>query len=259
MGISNDLYKGNKRYSHDGADAGYRTSLSIFPDLKIGVIVLSNLGDIGVSGKANELADLFVKDKNAPVAKAAQKPKIGKAPAEDLPFLKKQLGDYVSADGVTLSLVLKNDSLFYRIGTNDYLMVKDSARTWSMFYEPDLKFKFNSDNSNAFTATTLTDKYFFVRYTKTVIRDDQALQPYTGTYYSPELDCNYRIVIKAHQLYLTNAKYDDQKLTFAGSNDLLNDNWWMNHLVITRNSKNQVTGFEVNSGRVMHLKFVKTK
>jgi CubicO group peptidase (beta-lactamase class C family) len=259
MGISNDLYKGNKRYSHNGADAGYRTNVIIFPDLKIGVIVLSNLGDINVSGKANELADLFVKDKTATAAKAAQKPKTGKAAAEDLPFLKKMPGDYITPEGTILSLELKNDSLFYHVGADAYLLIKDSVRTYCMFYAPEVKFKFSADNSNAFAVTTPGDKLYFSRYAKTVIKDDQALQPYTGTYYSPELDCNYQIVLKDHQLYLTNAKYDDQKLTFAGSNDLLNDNWWMNHLVVTRNSKNAVTGFEVNSGRVMHLKFVKTK
>jgi len=259
MGISNDIYKGNKRYSHDGADAGYRTNVSIFPDLKMGFIVLSNLGDINVGGKANELADLFVKDKSASASKATRKLKAGKAPAEDLPFLKKLPGDYITPEGTTLSLELKNDSLFYRVGADAYLLVKDSVLTYCMFYAPEVKFKFSADNNNAFIVTTPGDKLNFSRYTKTVNKDDRALRPYTGTYYCPELDCNYRIVLNDHQLYLTNAKYDDQKLTFAGSNDLLDDNWWMNHLVITRNSKNEVTGFEVNSGRVMHLKFVKTK
>jgi len=258
MGISNDVYKGNKRYSHDGADAGYRTSVSIFPDLKLGVIVLCNLGDMNAGGKANELADLFIKDKTVSAAKTAQK-KVGKAPAEDIPLLKKLQGDYITPEGTTLSLELKNDSLFYRVGTNAYLLVRDSVRTYSMFYAPEIKFNFSEAAGTDFTVNTPGDKFHFSRYTKTVMNDDKVLQPYTGTYYSPELDCNYRIVLKGHQLYLTNAKYDDQKLTFAGSNDLLNDDWWMNHLVISRNKKNEVTGFEVNSGRVLHLKFVKTK
>ena len=258
MGISNDVYKGNKRYSHDGADAGYRTSVSIFPDLKIGVIVLCNLGDMNAGGKANELADLIIKDKTVSAAKTAQK-KVGKAPAEDIPLLKKLQGDYITPEGTTLSLELKNDSLFYRVGANAYLLVRDSVRTYSMFYAPEIKFNFSEAAGTDFTVNTPGDKLHFSRYTKTVMNDDKALQPYTGTYYSPELDCNYRIVLKGHQLYLTNAKYDDQKLTFAGSNDLLNDDWWMDHLVIARNKKNEVTGFEVNSGRVLHLKFVKTR
>jgi len=33
--------------------------------------------------------------------------------------------------------------------------------------------------------------------------------------------------------------------------------WWMDHLKIVRDNKKEVTGFEVNSGRVMHLKFIK--
>jgi hypothetical protein len=45
----------------------------------------------------------------------------------------------------------------------------------------------------------------------------------------------------------------------TGSEHLLNDTWGMKHLLITRNKLKQITGFEVNSWRVMHLKFIKTQ
>ncbi len=80
-----------------------------------------------------------------------------------------------------------------------------------------------------------------------------------GTYYCPELGCKYEIVLKDHQLMLTNAKYNDTKLTLVNTNYLTNDNWWMNHLVMLRDAKNNITGFEVNSGRIMHLRFDKIK
>jgi hypothetical protein len=60
-------------------------------------------------------------------------------------------------------------------------------------------------------------------------------------------------------LMLTNPKYSDTKLNLVGSEHLTSDYWWMNHLMITRDRKNNITGFVVNSGRIMHLKFNKTK
>jgi len=69
----------------------------------------------------------------------------------------------------------------------------------------------------------------------------------------------YGIVVKDHQLMLTNAKYSDTRLTLVNSEHLTNDYWWINHLIMIRDNKNNITGFEVNAGRIMHLKFNKIK
>lgn len=257
LGIVSDNYKNWTQYQHGGSDAGYRTFISIFPDLKMGFIVLGNLGEINTQDKANQMADLFIHDKNPSVTNITEKKTAGKVPAEDLPFLKKQLGDYINAEGNTLSLVLKNDSLFYRPGTDDLLLIKDTAGVYSMFYAPVIKFKFSTGSTDAFTVITPDNDLHFTRYQKKEITDDKVLQQYTGIYHSPELDCNYGIVLKDHKLYLTNSKYSDQELSFAGADHLLDNFWWMSHLHITRNGKDQITGFEVNSGRIMHLRFDK--
>jgi hypothetical protein len=66
-------------------------------------------------------------------------------------------------------------------------------------------------------------------------------------------------MLKDHALFLTNDKYPDQKIRMTGTEHLNTNTWWMYHLVVLRNKKNDVSGFEVNSGRVMHLKFHKVK
>src|SRR5688572_33372441 len=62
LGIAVNTYKGWKQYSHSGGDAGYRTYITVFPDLKMGFIVFSNLGDFNSVAKTYELADFFIKD-----------------------------------------------------------------------------------------------------------------------------------------------------------------------------------------------------
>jgi CubicO group peptidase (beta-lactamase class C family) len=64
-GIISATYKGWKQYWHNGADAGYRTFISVFPDLKMGIIVLSNLSEINTQEKANQIADLLINDKRS--------------------------------------------------------------------------------------------------------------------------------------------------------------------------------------------------
>ena len=101
--------------------------------------------------------------------------------------------------------------------------------------------------------------YHLEKHINDTLQTDEVLKKYTGVYYCPEPDCQYGIVLKHHQLMLTNTKYNDTKLTLVNSEHLKSDYWWINHLVVTRDSKKNITGFEVNSGRIMHLKFNKIR
>jgi CubicO group peptidase (beta-lactamase class C family) len=64
FGITNERYHGKILYKHGGADAGYRNMMYIFPTEKMGFVIFSNLADIPVAQEANELADLFIQDKD---------------------------------------------------------------------------------------------------------------------------------------------------------------------------------------------------
>jgi CubicO group peptidase (beta-lactamase class C family) len=259
-GIISANYKGWKQYQHDGADAGYRTYITVFPELKTGIIVLSNLSEINAQEKASQIADLLISEKTA-VPKAEEKKRDAKIPAAELPFIEKQQGDYFGNEvNMTMSLILKNDSLHGRMGTNEFLMTRESKNAYSIFYVPSIKFNFNQQSGDHdLTMNTPGDAYHFTRLPNKIQADDKSLLEYTGIYYSPELDCTYKIVLKDHQLYLINSKYNDTKLTLFGPDHLLNDTWYMKHLLVTRDKSKQITGFEVDSWRVMHLKFVKSK
>ena len=64
LGIVSDTYKGFKQYSHSGGDAGFRTWLTVFPELKMGFMVFSNLGEVNTYEKTYQLVDLFIIEKN---------------------------------------------------------------------------------------------------------------------------------------------------------------------------------------------------
>jgi CubicO group peptidase (beta-lactamase class C family) len=261
-GIISGNYKGWKQYSHDGADAAYRAYITVLPELKMSVIVLSNIGDVNTMAKANQILDLFIHPKTSTAAlKSDLTKRESRVPAADLPIIKKVLGDYIHEESpATMSLKLRNDSLFYHAGPGDYLLMKESDTVYSMSVAPDNKFIFNPKQDNKVVIVrTPNETGRYIKFTKNAAPDDKILQAYIGVYYCPELDCNYGIILKDHTLYLTNNKYNDTRLDMAGEDHLTNSTWWMNHLIITRNSLKKITGFEVNSGRVMHLKFIKIK
>jgi len=256
LGIVADTYKGWREYQHSGGDAGFRTYVTVFPDLRMGFIVFSNLGDVNTNDKANQLADLFIKDTTAKTPPV--KIDSSRAIVKDSLRVKNFAGNFVADDGAQFSFVFRRQQLCWdRNGRSDLLYpgIKDSfyvAKT------PEIKFVFS----------TTTDKNVWVneywpdnerllkKYTDSALSDKQ-LQVYTGVYYCPELDCKYGIIIKDHALVMTNNKYEDTKIKLLGKADLFTDYWWMRHLRIAYGDKNTITGFEVNDGRVMHLRFNK--
>jgi hypothetical protein len=259
LGIAVDTYKGWKQYSHGGADAGYRTYISVLPDLKMGFIVFSNLADFDAGGRCYDIANLFVKDTSTkkPAVKTPQRDS-STAVLKDTLAVKKFLGYYMGDDGLPFSFTIKDRKLYYHVYDESSFLIRESKDTFSVFSSPEIKFAFGiKGKDTTVDAITPNQTYHLNKFTKDSSSKVEILQPYTGTYYCPELDCKYTIFLKDSLLYLGNSKYNDSKLTLSGKDHLNSGDWWINHLVILRDAKNRITGFEVNSGRIMHLKFNK--
>lgn len=258
-GIVNDTWKGWRQYSHGGADAGYRTYVAIFPDLKLGFIVFSNLGDFNPGGKAYEMADLFIKDtasKKEPVKKAPRDSTA--AILKDTITVKKYTGAYIGEEGLPFSFNIRNRQLHYHIYGESNFLIKGVKDTFSIPQVPEIKFIFSIKGMDTTVDLITPDElYHLQKYTNDTSQTDEVLKKYTGIYYCPELDCRYGIALKEHHLFLTNSKYNDAKLALIGKDHLTDDNWWINHLMMKRDSKNNIIGFDVNSGRIMHLRFNK--
>jgi CubicO group peptidase (beta-lactamase class C family) len=259
LGISVDTHRGWRQFSHSGGDAGYRTYLTVFPDLKIGVAVFSNLGDAAPWDKAYNIADLFITDtaKNKSEAKK-ENSDSSDAVLKDAIRFKNYSGDYISEEGVQFTFKIEDHKMYWKPYGNNYLLTKDDKDTFSMYGNSEVKFVFGQAGGDVTVKQYWPgNKRTLKKYLSDTTQPDKQLHVYTGTYYCPELDCKYNITLKDHHLVLTNNKYNDAKLTLAGSDHMLSDYWWMDHLMITRNTKKEITGFEVNSGRIMHLKFNK--
>lgn len=259
LGIMNINHKGWKGFSHTGSDAGFRTAMSVFPDLKMGFLVFANVGDFNASNKVGEMADLFIQD----TTKAASSKQYGNADSSEAILsnpagIEKFLGNYISNDGMRRNFRIEDNKLYAEAnGRSDLL--KESKDTFYVFTNPAIRFYFGINPSEDTTVTAILasgEKEIFTKYTSLAL-SDQVLKEYTGTFYSPELDCKYGIALKDGRLILTNEKYNDTPLTLTNHDRLLSDYWWMSHLHVLRDDGNNITGFEVNNGRVLHLQFNK--
>ena len=181
---------------------------------------------------------------------------------KDTLSLKQFIGDFISPDGIALGFRIKNNKPYIHSNDQDFLLAKETTDTFSVFIAPQIKLRLYEKTKNQ-PAVDFIDESGQVhpmeKYKNDTTLTMQQLEVYAGIYECPELDCRYGIIAKDGQLYLTNNKYSDTKLTLLGEDHLKDDFWWMSHLLITRDAKTKITGFEVNDGRVMHLKFVKIK
>jgi len=260
LGIVSGTYNGWRQFTHGGADAGYRTYLAVFPDLKMGFAVFSNLGDVNTGGKVYDVASLFITD--TAKHKLAEEPKnadSSKAVLKDTAGVKKFAGSYISDDGLQINFRLSNQKLYADAFGRTFLLTQSEKDSFSLFTDPGVKFLFSGHAADTTVLAIFSsdEKHLLAKYIADTSQPDQLLRAYTGTYYCPELDCKYGIALKDHHLILTNNKYSDTRLTLVGSEHLLSDFWWMNHLLMIRNRKKEIEGFEVNSGRIMHLRFNK--
>jgi CubicO group peptidase (beta-lactamase class C family) len=257
LGIINGNYRGHHTYEHSGGMAGYRAIEVVFPDSKMGFVVFSNLDEFNVD-IIYKVAGLFIKD-ISPKSIAQKQEKIDSTKAIlKNPFLyQKFVGDCMDDAGVQFSFSVNNKKIYW----NSYGMrfpMKAEKDTLYMLINPSVKFVCNVNT----VGDTLITQYYHgelrtLRKYSNPIFSDEDLKGYTGKYYSEELDCSYSIVLKNHTLFLTNSKYSDSKIELKSPDHLINDNWWMDHLKVSRNLKGQINGFEVNSHGVQHLLFSK--
>ncbi|KIC95780.1 serine hydrolase domain-containing protein [Flavihumibacter solisilvae] len=259
LGISVDTYKGWRQYSHSGGDAGYRTYLAVLPDLQMGFMVFGNLGDFDAGGSTYAMMDLLVKDTATKKAAAAAKPRDSiAAMLRDTNSTRKYVGSYIGDDGLSLSFEIRNRRLYYQVYGETNFLIRENLDTFSIAPYPDIRFAFAVNGKDTLVDIIFPDKLMKLKkYVQASKVSDDILKQYTGLYYSPELDCKYGISLKDNKLFLTNSKYSDSELTLINSDHLTSGSWYMNHLQVLRDATNKITGFEVNSGRIMHLKFNK--
>ena len=257
FGIRNRQYHGKLLYEHGGVDAGYRTVVYIFPTEKMGFVIFGNLEDIPAFPKADELADLFIPDKNAHTKHSDEKIDSSKAILKDPIYYSKYSGDYISELGDLYKIFVYKSKLYLSSEGENYLL-QEKKGDFIPVTEPMFKFSFEATKTN----DTLLHQYWpknhriLYKAKGSNFHSDEDLKKYTGTYYSPELDCWYGIILKDHSLEFTNNKYDNSKAELIGTEDLFDENL-LGHIKVTRDQNNQINGFEINMDRIRHLKFNK--
>lgn len=248
--IAIDSIRGYKRIGHGGADAGYRSYAMRVPETGLGVVVFSNLGGFDPRTLATKVAALYLPDRS--VKKSLTPYKIDSTLYQSFRGLYHTIGENVE--------ILDSGKLYMKFDGGGYPLIPESDTSFTAF-EGRVRIAFNRDkngNVNSFKAKDPNGARIFERYTKPTFSDAD-LKLYAGTYVSDELDVTYRIIVRDGSLVMQHRRYADSKMKPVTTEHFITGNWWMWNIDFKKDAKGNVTGFAVNSGRILGLKFRKVQ
>jgi len=255
-------YKGLKEIQHGGADAGYRSYLTRFPDENFSVIVFSNSAQFNSGGIAHEVVDIFLKDKfvDEPQKETSQIENV--EPLEDI-TQNQLIGNYEIQPGIVLEINVKNDSLHVLQAWNksSYNIINTTGNTYEIPNDSSIQFVFSELKDNYAQKLTV-----FQNGNETVCKRIEKLdlstinlENYTGKFYSEELSTSYNFVVVDGKLMARHSRLSDISLNPIKENLFSGDTWFFGQIEFIRDSNNAISGCKVSSGRVKNLLFKKVK
>ncbi|HET6723739.1 MAG TPA: serine hydrolase domain-containing protein [Chitinophagaceae bacterium] len=258
MGIGDLTHKGFRQLTHGGGLAGYRTRITVYPELKLGFIVLSNLSNIAAGMKADQLAELFLTE-HSKVTKAVA-PQIldtTKSFLGDTSRAKELVGTYLADDGLKAECWFTNLKLYWRYYGRPVLLIEKDKDKFAMATDTTVKFHFlNQSGNRTVHQFEYGYKRKFQEYHVDSTLTDKEMMNYTGIYYSSELDLRIEITKNNKGLLLKSFKHGESLIKPLTKNDFFNQTGgtYFNFL---RNAKKEIIGFEVSTGPLFHLRFDK--
>ena len=129
FGLENKTYRGIKRISHSGSNAGFRTFFIRFPEFNLSIVLLSNRRD-GNLNKVFEIIDILLKDKLPPSTTSlnATEPKKAEMEQKNKPSVNVDFfaGKYFSSELNSYYTIAidKNRDLFLTVNDGELTPIK---------------------------------------------------------------------------------------------------------------------------------------
>ena len=251
-------YKGLKTIRHGGAFVGFRAEMLRFPEQHVTIAILANRGDARPSSLANQVADIILKD----VFPAQEKIKKddGAVPARqpEKLNLKQLAGNYELQAGMVLKVTLENDTLVVEQSWDKvvYQIVRTDGNTFVIPHNDGILFTFSKvEDGFSQQLEVLQSGNKMHLYRKPTMDPSQVnLADYAGDYYSQELDVTYHFRLEDDILVVQIDKKATAVCSISGPDAI---SMYLG-LARFRRGEGKITGFELDSGRLKNLKFVRT-
>lgn len=257
--LNNNTYKGLKTVSHGGALAGYRAQLVRFPEQNFSVILLANRGDANPSRKCYQIADLYLKDQFIVEKEEINNEKTNQiADSKNSAYSRNQLeGDYELQPGMVLTISVENDSLHAVQNWNNsaYNIVHNNHNLYEIPGNKSLQFIFSVLKNGSAQVLTVVQNGKENKLKRKIQLDTSNLisEDYVGDYICKELNTTYSISLKEKILSVKIENTPIKVIQLYGKDQFIAEGLLFRFV----RKEGNISGFELDAGRVQNLKFVK--
>lgn len=260
-GVVVGKHRGLPTVSHGGSWGGYRAELLRFPEEKLSVACLCNLGSTNPSRLARQVAEVLLAEKmSAPEARPAPAARAAAdSPSMPAAALQERAGVYRNPQTGALRRITVTNGML-RIDSfggspaelvpvgNDAFSVAGAPLSIEVTFEPAGK---------AMVVKRATDPPETERFERAEAFAPGAadLAAYAGSFYSEELDTTYAVRVKDGKLWAQVRTNRPQELRpavrdlFVGPQGI--------RIEFARGSEGRVSGFTVQAGRVRNIRFAR--
>lgn len=259
-------WKGLKTVSHGGADAGYRTSLLRFPEQEVNIVVFSNLGSFNPTGKAYEIAEIYLKeyieDQLADTEEAEKDVQEKKEEAGSVEvnseIYNEYKGQYEIAPGFILTITTQDAKLYGQATGQTRFELEPKSEVEYVVESIGARLVFNRAENKSISHLTLYQGGQEVVCKRLPEFDPKAvdLTEFEGNFYSEELMTTYMLRVEDGKLVAKHQRHDDIELRPIQEDKFSANIWFFQQIGFVRDS-DAITGMEVSNGRVRNLVFNK--
>jgi CubicO group peptidase (beta-lactamase class C family) len=247
LGVTSDQWRGVRRVSHTGSTGGYRAALYGFPQHRVAVALLCNVGSANPGALASSVATIVLGDALAPVA-ADPTP----ASAVSTDALSAAAGTYHAPRTEEVLVLAVRDGLLGDSLSSTAFVPVAADRFRQRGGERQLTLAGVGDSRRVRVEAPGARAVEFERVSPPAT-GPAAMAAYAGAYRVAELGTAYTLVARGDSLFISQGWRGEERLRplyrdgFAtGGGELVR---------FTRDPRGRITGFVVWAGRVRHLRF----
>ena len=270
FGLVLEKYKGLPTVGHGGADAGYRSDMTRFPEQHFSVAVLCNSAETFPGALGQQVADIVLaKEIKAAEAAAPAKEAVAKSSGTPAPvaLTPEQMAGFTGLywnreDDAFVKIFVKDGKLQGDAGGDEPLVLKPFAE--SRFHIADkpwgdqVEIHFvapSGDKPRRMEQSFGGGKPSLFEAAEAFSPSGAELSEYAGAYVSEEIDPVYRIVLDGDKLSLLRLKHKADTLRPTVRDVFSGD---IGTVRFTREpGSGHVSGFVLDAGRIQNFHFVK--
>lgn len=243
--------EGMQVISHDGTWSSYRSLIITYPQEELSFVLLSNADNFDPVNYAGEMAKVFLKHKFKPAPapdEVKDAPIVTVSPA----LLQHYVGSFQLEPGWYVTFTQENGQLMVQATGEDKFPTE--AKSDSVFWVPRYGAYFTFYLNRKGQTDSLKYRSTISKRVIPISSVPAQLTQYTGTYYSPELESEYKIYLNNDKLFIHHRRLGD----FSVEADLvIKDEFHcdLGTLLFFRDKGKKVAGYRLSGNRVKHVKF----